>query len=275
MRSMAIFGDYVNGSEYLTRTRVGKHGIALKAHCPAWQVALSAALVIMLALVPITIAFSHTKFDSQAFADSTRSSFASIEDASPQDVRASLPNEIANYPARIGAKMQNSIMCGGCEIVSLGIVLESMGIDADLDRIANDFLDINGHFATGYSGSPYSEGAGFPQGITAAANGYLESVGSTARAHDLSGLSFDELKTIVNMGYPVLAWSTMGLDDPQFTGMFDGDIEWYANEHCVVFYAINGDEALVSDPIEGLVTRDAARFADVYEQCGRHALAIY
>ena len=87
--------------------------------------------------------------------------------------------------------------------------------------------------------------------------------------------TFDELTALVKMGYPVLVWSTMNLEDPQLTGISDGNAEWYSNEHCVVLYALNGNDALVSDPLEGLVTRDASRFAAVYEQCGKHALAIY
>ena len=272
---MANFGDYVTDSEYLTHEKVGQHGVALRIHCPAWQMLLSAALAILLMLVPVAIAFGNAGFNSRAFAEQQRSIFEIISDRTAHAEKPSTPTATANYTARVGTMMQNSLMCGGCEIVSLGIVLESMGIDADLDRIVNDFLDINGHFATGYSGSPYSEGAGFPSGIAAAANGYLESIGSEARAHDLTGQSFDELKAIVKMGYPVLVWSTMELADPQFTNIFDGDVEWYDNEHCVVLYAVNGDEALVSDPLDGLVTRDVARFADIYEQCGKHAVSIY
>lgn len=273
---MARFGDNVNESEYLTREKVGQHGIALKIHCPAWQVALSAALAILLMLVPIAIAFGNANFSSRAFAEQPRSIFDIISDRTAHVEKTSkTPLATANHTAHVGEMMQNSLMCGGCEIVSLGIVLESMGIDADLDRIADDFLDIDGHFATGYSGSPYSEGAGFPPGIATAANGYLESIGSNVRAHDLTGKSFDELKDLVKKGYPVLAWSTMDLEDPQFTNVFDGDVEWYSNEHCVVLYAVNGNEAFVSDPLEGLVTRDTTRFADIYEQCGSMAVALY
>ena len=272
---MAVHGNHAKEPEYLTHTRVGKHGVVSKVRFPAWQIVLSAALAIMVALVPITIALSHSRHDSQAFADSTRSAFAGLDDTTSYPLGSALPENTANFSAHVGAKMQNSLMSGGCEIVSLGIVLESMGIDADIDRIANEFLDIDGHFGTGYSGSPYSEGAGFPPGIATAANGYLESIGSPLRAHDLSDSSFDELTALVKMGYPVLVWSTMNLEDPQLTGISDGNVEWYSNEHCVVLYALNGNDALVSDPLDGLVTRDAARFAAVYDQCGKHALAIY
>ena len=273
--NMARYSNLAHKKKAPAHVKVGKHGVAVKRSYPAWQIALAALIAVMLALIPITIACSHIRLDSRAFADSTRSAFAGVDDTAPQAVGLSMPTDTANYTAYVGTKMQNSLMSGGCELVSLGIVLESMGLDVDLDRIASDFLDVDGHFATGYSGDPYSQGAGYPPGIAAAANGYLESIGSTVHAHDLTGMSFDELKALVKQGYPVLVWSTMEFEDPQFTGMFDGEAEWYDNEHCVVFYGVSDGQALVSDPLDGLVTRDADRFASIYEQCGKMAVVLF
>ena len=270
---MATHGKHAKGPQ---QVQVGKHGVATRARFNGVYVALAVALVIAACLVPLSIASSHIGLDSQAFADSTRSAFSGLSDSSPQtsdEIR--FPDKRANYTAHVSTMMQNSVMSGGCEIVSLGIAFESMGIEADLDRIVDDFLNIDGHFATGYSGSPYWQGAGYPPGIVAAANGYLTSLGEPMRAHDMSDSSFDKLKSLVNMGYPVLVWTTIGLQDPQFARAFDNGVEWYGNEHCVVLYGFSGDKALVSDPLEGLVERDASRFADIYAQCGSMALAIF
>lgn len=180
----------------------------------------------------------------------------------------------ADYTAHVGTLMQNDLMMGGCELVSLGIVLESMDAPADLDAIVNDYLDIDGSISTGYAGDPYWAGAGFAPGIAAAANGYLESEGCELRAYDLTGVSFDVLADYVDHGYPVLVWTTMGFEDPDFTGLYEGEDEWYSNEHCVVLYGFGEDVALVSDPLEGYVDRDLARFVDIYEQCGSRALVV-
>ena len=269
---MTPYGKHVRTSSQVT---VGKHGIAMQSQHSALNIVLVVLLAIGIALVPITIAWNHGKLDSQAFADSARSAFPDLNDATSQAEASGIPNVPADYTNAVGTLMQNSIMSGGCEIVSLGIVLESMGIPANLDDIVNTHLDINGHFATGYSGSPYSQGAGYPRGIAAAANGYLESQGLGVRAHDLTGTSFQDMKAIVEQGYPVLVWTTMGCTEPHFTGAHDEGMEWYDNEHCVVLYGFEGSQALVSDPLEGLVKRDASRFADIYERCGSMALAIY
>ncbi|MBQ9001799.1 MAG: C39 family peptidase [Eggerthellaceae bacterium] len=270
---MAVQGKHAKNPQ---QVKVGRHGVATRSRFSWPHIALVAALLVVVCLVPLSIARSHAGLDSQAFADSTRSAFSGLDDSAAQaEDNGGFPVVRADYAARVTSKLQNSVMSGGCELVSLGIALESMGIDVDLDRIVKDHLEIDGHFATGYSGSPYSEGAGYPPGIAAAANEYLASIGESVQAHDLSSASFDSLKNLVDMGYPVLVWTTMDLSDPQFARAFDNGVEWYSNEHCVVLYGFAGDKALVSDPLTGLVERDAARFADVYAQCGSMALAIY
>lgn len=262
------------------QVQVGKHGVATRRNVGILYVFLAIVLVVVVCLVPLTMTQRHTgiKIDSgTAFADSARSAFTGLSDAVVQAGESgdNLPVKRADYTSHVSAKLQNSLMSGGCEIVSLGIALESMGIDADLNRIVSDFLNVDGHFATGYSGSPYSKGAGYPPGIAEAANKYLASLGESARAHNLTGSSLNTLKGIVREGYPVLIWTTMDFKDPQFAAAFDNGIEWYSNEHCVVLYGFDGDKALVSDPLEGLVERDLNRFADIYTQCGSMALAIF
>ena len=145
------------------QVRVGKHGVATRTRVNISHVVLAVLLVVAACLVPLSIAQRHVGLDSQAFADSTRSAFADLNDPVSQAGDDEFPSESAEYTSHVVAKMQNSVMSGGCELVSLGIALESMGIDADLEKIADEFLDVDGHFATGYSGSPYSQGAGYPQ----------------------------------------------------------------------------------------------------------------
>jgi len=136
---------------------------------------------------------------------------------------------------------------------------------------------MNGSFSTGYAGDPYWMGGGFAPGIVNAANGYLESIDSPVRAYDITGTPFQKVSELVAQGYPVLTWTTMYFDDPYLTGVFDEEDEWYENEHCVVLYGFSDDAetAYVSDPLEGLVEREAARFADIYEQCGNRAIVLH
>ena len=192
------------------------------------------------------------------------------------EIGSAEPLSDVDYTSRVGTIMQNDVMAGGCELVSLGIALESMGVEVNFDSLVYDYLDMSGSYASGYAGDPFYAGSGFPPGIVSAANGYLEGGGYAVRAYNISGASFEELSDYVAHGYPVLVWTTMGFDDPFLTGVFDEDVEWYDNEHCVVLYGFteDGGAALVSDPLDGYVERDTARFADLYIQCGSYAVVV-
>ena len=73
---------------------------------------------------------------------------------------------------------------------------------------------------------------------------------------------------------PVILWTTMYQEEPSFSGQEIGPYEWYTNEHCVVVYGSEGDEVLVSDPLDGLVKRDRAYFSALFETCGSMAVVI-
>ena len=181
----------------------------------------------------------------------------------------------APYASQVGNINQNSVgLPSGCEVVSLAVALQSMGFDADPQEIADSFLVMDGSFATGYAGSPYGAGGGYPPGLANAANSYLLANGGSVHAYDLTGTSFDGVKGLVMHGYPVLVWSTMNGEDPQYSSAFDGDEEWYINEHCVVVHGVGDGCVYVSDPIEGYVEHDEAEFSRVFDECGNMALVI-
>ena len=98
--------------------------------------------------------------------------------------------------------------------------------------------------------------------------------GGSVHAYDLTATSFDGVKGLVMHGYPVLVWSTMNGEDPQYSSAFDGDEEWYINEHCVVVHDVGDGCVYVSDPIEGYVEYDEAEFSRVFDECGNMALVI-
>lgn len=177
----------------------------------------------------------------------------------------------------VAALLQHPDLPAGCETVSLAITLRSYGFAADPVDLVERFLpvdDSGADFVDRFAGDPYVAGSAYPPAIAEAANGYLGEQGSDVRAHDLTGSTFDELLSLVQDGKPVLVWTTMRYEDPLFTGKTFQDRAWYANEHCVVLYGIEGGEVLVSDPLEGLAARDAQRFQDLYETCGSMALAL-
>ena len=178
----------------------------------------------------------------------------------------------APYKDQVGTMDQNDVgLPSGCEIVSLAVLLQSLGFDADPSQIADEHLVMDGNFGTGYAGSPYGAGGGYPPGIVGAANSYLLATGSSVHAYDLTGTSFEGIKGLVSHGYPVLVWATMFGEDPIFSNAFDGEAEWYVNEHCVVVCGISDEGVMTSDPIEGYVVYDEGDFARIYYLCGNMA----
>lgn len=284
----------------------GKHAADVRIGIDFTQVAISLLLLAALAIIPFSFNRMLVAMDSQAFADATKPAGAVLAEATQTAVkplaaaaaeatelvkagaihapsaveaipeaevlRAALP--AVGYTERVGEKRQASLMDGGCELVSLAIVLDALGFNPDIHGIVEDHLTIDGHFATGYTGDPYHLGGGYPAGIADAANGYLAAQGSSVRAHDITGAAFDSLEAYVQKGYPVMVWTTMGFTDPVFTGVFDDGREWYSNEHCAVMYGIENGKVLVSDPMDGLIERDADRFAEIYGACGSMAMVL-
>ena len=203
--------------------------------------------------------------------------FASvIENGAPmaQSEAKRLADEPVSYSASVEPMYQAGLLDSGCEIVSLCIALKSMGVEADPVAIAEDYIEFDSSIEEGFVGDPYSGGGAFPSGVAKAANAYLSDRGLGLRAYDLTGNSFDVVLGMAERGYPVLVWTTMDMSDPLVLNDEEEENQWYANEHCVVVYGVSEGQVLVSDPLEGLVERDAERFAELYGLCGSMALIV-
>lgn len=199
----------------------------------------------------------------------------SDETANPHALQDADQADPVDFVQHVGELYQMEELQGGCEVASLTIVLDSMGFDVDSHTIADEYLSYEeGDMVHGFAGDPYYYGSAFPPVIVDAADAFLEANGSPYRALDLTGVSFEELAAWVEKGYPVLVWSTMCLGEPDMTGIMVESYEWYNNEHCVVLYGLEGETALVSDPLEGLVERDAQEFVRIFEACGNMAIVI-
>lgn len=199
----------------------------------------------------------------------------SDEAANPHTSQDADQADPVDFVQHVGELYQMEELQGGCEVASLTIVLDSMGFDVDSHTIADEYLSYEeGDMVHGFAGDPYYYGSAFPPVIADAADAFLEANESPYRALDFTGASFEELAAWVEKGYPVLVWSTMYLGEPDMTGIMVESYEWYNNEHCVVLYGLEGETALVSDPLEGLVERDVQEFARIFEACGSMAIVV-
>ena len=206
------------------------------------------------------------------------SSRTDLVEVSPID-----PDELASesVPARAVREVEEFLqysegLPAGCEPVSLALALRSLGFGLTPTELIDEYLpvDVTWSDSTAYLGSPYESGGSFPPGIVAAADAYLEAQGSSMRAVDASGVAFEDILALAEEGSPVLVWTTMYGEDPEFSGQYIGEYGWYLNEHCVLMYGTEGDEVLVSDPLQGLVRENAAEFGRLYEACGSYAVYL-
>lgn len=183
----------------------------------------------------------------------------------------------------------------GCEIVSLTMLLNYHGYNADKITLAREYLPKLGFyyeggvyygadFRTTFAGDPESENSYgcYAPCIVTAAERFLSDNGSRAAAHDISGAGFDELLSdYIDNDSPVLIWITSGgLHETIPTSVWttpDGEIvQWKAYEHCAVLtgYDLDCGVIYVSDPMYGNITYDYKTARQRYEDMGSQAVCI-
>lgn len=189
--------------------------------------------------------------------------------------------------------MQKPELPNGCEITALTAVLNYLGYDVSKTEMADSYLPQQAFFREGdklFGANPYIAFAGNPRDqngffvyappIVEAANSYIETMGGTHTAVDISKSTREEIIQELNNGNPIVIWSTID----QRTARFN--YSWYLIENGEYFQAatnlhalvINGyveDKVHVMDPLEGQILYDADTFFEHYYGLGSVAVAVY
>ena len=130
-------------------------------------VALAGVLQVVLAV--LSLADAEVMSDAEAGSDGAAMDKGLLGDivldggaisADAVDVLAVEKRDFTSYVEFID---QYEVLPAGCEIMSLTVVLRSMGYDVDPLELADNYVDMSGVFPTGFSGSPYTNGAGCPR----------------------------------------------------------------------------------------------------------------
>lgn len=180
---------------------------------------------------------------------------------------------------RVGALLQLPEFPSGCEPASLAIALRAWGYPVSIAELVDGgyfTYDASWSQADAYLGDPRGIGSALPPAVVRAATSYLTARNASLAPIELTGKPFKAIGEKAAAGIPVLTWSTVDATWPRFTlqrPSVDG-YPWYTNFHCVVVYGIDGSDVLVSDPLAGLVRRDAARFSALHAACGSMAVAL-
>ncbi|MCH1983270.1 C39 family peptidase [Ruminococcus sp. OA3] len=263
-----------------------------------WQTALLCACVVVIAVSKNTT--SHSQPEREA-SENERQREETVKPSEEGERTDDMPEETTEETTEeriarlrnilpgvasldIQPILQNPELPTGCESVSLTMALEFLGFELEKTTIADQYLiRSTTNFAEGYVGDPYSDhGAGiFPPGLTETANGFLKVHDSGMSAYDITGVEFEELYSYIAAGYPVLIWSTMYYDEPQFAGAFstagDRTYEWYNNEHCIVLggYDLTQNTAILFDPLRDTQVMEIPDMKYLYDAVGKYAVVIY
>lgn len=219
---------------------------------------------------------------------SSSSSAVDIETVTRASIETTRLRNDANGLSRsvslnVPALLQNPELPTGCESVALTNALLFYGFDLTKTEIADAWLPTSDtDFVDAFMGSPFSPDghATMAPAIVHTATSYLEAQGSSLTAIDLTGNSLEDILTEVDQGYPVIAWCTIELEEPNNPYMtvkeYDRTYHLFANTHTVVVrgYDLDANVIFVSDSLSGQVTYDLETFAARYYALGSQAVVI-
>ena len=111
-----------------------------------------------------------------------------------------------------------------------------------------------------------------------AADAYLESVGSSMRAADLTESRPGELCRRVSEDQPAVVWVTISMADRGETeGWYTengGYVDWSSNDHGAVLIGYSGTTVTIADPISGQIEYDRQQFEEVFADRGNRCVVI-
>lgn len=205
------------------------------------------------------------------------------EDVSIADEQQESTQGYVNVSLDVKVIYQYPDMPSGCEITSLTMVLNYMGIDVTNDYMADNYLDsstYNNNMFTSFVGSVYNDNSFgcYAPVIVNAANKFFSDRALDYEAVNISNSTREQIIDILSDGRPVIIWNTEDMKTTYAkTYTIDGNsFEWMTNEHCVVLSGYNEQENTVevADSIAGRVVRDADIFFQRYNDVLSQAVYI-
>ncbi len=171
----------------------------------------------------------------------------------------------------------------GCESVALTNALIACGFDLRKTEIAENWLPTSDQdFVHAFLGDPASPDGNscMAPAIASTASAYLDAQRADLEAVDLTGAPFQDVLDEVAAGNPVIAWCTIGLEEPgdyYRTAQVNGrKYRLFTNSHCVVVrgYDLDAGIVLASDSLAGQVAYPLETFAARYYALGAQAVVL-
>ena len=186
--------------------------------------------------------------------------------------------------------LQNPELPTGCEVTSATILLNYYGYNVDKVWLCDNFLPKSTDFHGSYGPDPNKVFVGNPKSssgrglychapvIVKTINDYLRSVGSNAKAMNITGTSAKDLESYIAQGTPVGVWATINMvptKEIRCWALEDGGYALgYNNFHCLVLIGYDDDYYYFADPL-GLSSKvDKNTFISRYETLRKQAVII-
>ena len=184
--------------------------------------------------------------------------------------------------------LQNPELPTGCEVTSLTMAVNFLGIGVNKTTLADHYLEKSKvhtvSFRRKFAGDPrntWSYGC-FAPVIAECSHKFLDNIpGRKFEITDLTGAEFEDLLRITDTGTPVIVWGTMYMKAPVYTKTWKDaetgeEVTWPGYEHCMLLTGHDEERGtvFVNDPLIGQVTYDRKLFEKRYIQLEQQAVAI-
>jgi len=192
---------------------------------------------------------------------------------------------------RIPAVHQHPELRSGCEVTSLAMLLQAMGQSVDKMQLAKEInhdptpIRYDGYGNIAYWGHPDVGFVGKMDGSSRGFGVYHGPIADLLNQHlpnsaeDMTGQSFDALLEKIELGKPVIVWTTVPLKPTDlWTGWNtnQGPIRATFNEHAVLLVGYGPQAVYVNDPFDGTAAKrvDRNTFEQSWIQLGKQAVSV-
>lgn len=196
------------------------------------------------------------------------------------------PNVPVKHRINMEVILQNPELPAGCEITSLAMLLNYLGLEADKCVLSDSYLpkgeagevSMNDFFI----GNPRNAGSYgcYAPVIAGSAASYIADHNAELKVYNLTGTRLSSLFSLIADNKPVIVWTTINLLEsrPTTSWVINGEtVTWYSQEHCVVLigYDYDNSTVTVADPLYGIKEYDMELFTERYEQMFSQSVCIY
>ena len=164
----------------------------------------------------------------------------------------------------------------GDEFAAAVSFLNACGYDVNFYDLLNLMSYSDTDYVTKYVGDAKTDtGYCYSPALVICMNRYLQSVNSTIRVQNYTGLSYRHLQDKVRQGNPYIVWLTDNYTEPEYVNTYYDNInQLYTNSHTVIVYNIDNDKVYIADSVNGEVTMNITDFKALWEKCGKQAIGI-